>query len=189
MVTIAAAAVDDHKEITLADAEKLVAGVLADGQYSKLEKDTIRHLRKNYKWSEEADTWYRQQIASWASQKGHAEREDRRRTEMQKRTEAQQAALAVLVATRKKALDQWFATHPLPVISALAPQIAQLTLYAILPISRQDWFTLVGCNLLAAAAVIDRINQEIIAMTTPVVPAASPSATSTPAAAAQAPAK
>jgi len=55
----------------LEDAKQLAGVVLADGQYSEVEKRTMRWIRHNYNFSIEADNWYRHEIASWASKKGH----------------------------------------------------------------------------------------------------------------------
>jgi len=56
------------------DAKALAACVLADGEYSQLEKRTMRWIRENFEFSFEADHWYRHEIASWASRVGHLQK-------------------------------------------------------------------------------------------------------------------
>jgi hypothetical protein len=55
--------------ISRADAEALIAAVKDGGTYTDVEKDTMEHIRDNYRWTEGADEWFRTEIASWAATK------------------------------------------------------------------------------------------------------------------------
>lgn len=49
------------------DAEALFALVAADGAYSELEKRTLKHIRKNFKWTEKGNEAFRTQIRAAAA--------------------------------------------------------------------------------------------------------------------------
>lgn len=51
--------------ISLADAEKLLALVKDGDSYTDIEKATMKHIRANYKWTDEADAWFRAEINKW----------------------------------------------------------------------------------------------------------------------------
>lgn len=51
------------------DAKLLFAKVKDGATYSDIEKDTVELLRKNYKWTDSADEWFRSEIRSWAAKK------------------------------------------------------------------------------------------------------------------------
>lgn len=51
--------------ISLSDAEKLLAEVKDGDSYTDCEKTTVKYIRENYKWTDEADTWFRKQINLW----------------------------------------------------------------------------------------------------------------------------
>jgi len=53
--------------ISLADAGKLIAAVTDGGKYTDTEKDTMEYIRANYKFTEEADVWFRGEIAKFAA--------------------------------------------------------------------------------------------------------------------------
>lgn len=55
--------------ISLKDAETLLAAVKDGNDYTDTEKATMKYIRDNYKWTPEADTWFRSQIAKWAATK------------------------------------------------------------------------------------------------------------------------
>ncbi|MBN2891758.1 MAG: hypothetical protein JXL97_07815 [Bacteroidales bacterium] len=55
--------------ISMADAEMLLAKVKDGDSYTDVEKDTMEHIRKTYKWTEEADEWFRTEIRKWAATK------------------------------------------------------------------------------------------------------------------------
>ncbi len=55
--------------ISLADAEKLMAEVKDAGKYTDIEKDTMAYIRDNFKWTDEADEWFRTEIRKWAATK------------------------------------------------------------------------------------------------------------------------
>lgn len=56
--------------ISLADAEKLLAEVKDGNSYTDTEKVTVKYIRENYKWTDEADKWFRAEINKWNLQ-GH----------------------------------------------------------------------------------------------------------------------
>ena len=56
--------------ISLADAKNLLSEVKDGGDYTDVEKDTMKHIRDNYKWTDEADEWFRKEINKWNLQ-GH----------------------------------------------------------------------------------------------------------------------
>ncbi|HVD97432.1 MAG TPA: hypothetical protein VNB90_04450 [Cytophagaceae bacterium] len=55
--------------ISLADAKKLLEAVKDGNDYTDVEKDTIEYIRDNFKWTEEADAWFRTEIRKWAASK------------------------------------------------------------------------------------------------------------------------
>ncbi len=55
--------------ISLADAEKLLAEVKDGHSYTDIEKDTMKYIRDNMKWTDEADKWFRTEIRKWAASK------------------------------------------------------------------------------------------------------------------------
>ena len=55
--------------LSMADAEKLLAEVKDAGKYTDIEKDTMEYIRENFKWTEEADEWFRTEIRKWAATK------------------------------------------------------------------------------------------------------------------------
>jgi len=74
-----------YKAITLAAAEEAISGkgdgriskddaktifdTISDGkQYTPVEKATIKYIRDNYKWTDEADQLFRHMVGSWAAQ-------------------------------------------------------------------------------------------------------------------------
>jgi peptidylprolyl isomerase len=56
--------------ISLADAEKLLAAVKDNNEYTDIEKATMRYIRDNYRFTPEADAEFRKQINLWNLQ-GH----------------------------------------------------------------------------------------------------------------------
>ena len=52
------------------DAETLLVAVKDGDSYTAVEKDTMSYIRSNYKWTDEADTWFRGEINRW-NLKGH----------------------------------------------------------------------------------------------------------------------
>lgn len=55
--------------ISLDDAEVILASVKDGNTYTDIEKKTIAYIRDNYKWTEEADAWFRTEIHKWAATK------------------------------------------------------------------------------------------------------------------------
>lgn len=55
--------------ISLEDAKILMDAVKDSNAYTTVEKDTIAYIRKNYKFTESADKWFRTEIRKWAATK------------------------------------------------------------------------------------------------------------------------
>ena len=55
--------------ISLRDARKLLSGVKDANSYTDIEKRTMRYIRDNYKFTKEADRWFRKEIRKWAATK------------------------------------------------------------------------------------------------------------------------
>lgn len=55
--------------ISRKDAEILLKMVMDGNTYTDVEKDTVEYIRKNLKWTDEADEWFRTQIRIWAADK------------------------------------------------------------------------------------------------------------------------
>ena len=53
--------------ISLSDAEKLLALVKDGSRYTEGEKATMAYIRENYKWTDEADAWFRTKVREWAA--------------------------------------------------------------------------------------------------------------------------
>lgn len=55
--------------ISLDDAKKVLAAVKDGSAYTDIEKATMVYVRDNYKWTPEADEWFRTEIRKWAAEK------------------------------------------------------------------------------------------------------------------------
>jgi len=55
--------------ISLADAKELLTKVVDGNAYTDIEKATMAYVRDNYKWTDEADEWFRTEIRKWAATK------------------------------------------------------------------------------------------------------------------------
>jgi len=55
--------------ISLKDAEEILGKVMDANVYTDIEKDTMAYIRDNYKWTPEADEWFRTEIRKWAATK------------------------------------------------------------------------------------------------------------------------
>lgn len=53
--------------ISIEDARKLIAAVTDGGRYTDVEKETMAHIRDNYRFTDEADGWFREEIRRWAA--------------------------------------------------------------------------------------------------------------------------
>ncbi len=60
--------------ISMEDARELMRRVKEDGMYSDIEKVTISYIREHYKWTDEADEWFRTEIRRWAAKSGIGDR-------------------------------------------------------------------------------------------------------------------
>ena len=56
--------------ISLADAEKLLGAVKDGNQYTDIEQRSMKYVRDNFKFTDEANTWFRNEINKWNLQ-GH----------------------------------------------------------------------------------------------------------------------
>ena len=55
--------------ISLDDAKKLLAAVKDANNYTDVEKDSMKYIRDNYKFTDESDDWFRTEIRKWAGTK------------------------------------------------------------------------------------------------------------------------
>ena len=53
--------------ISIDDANTLFKALENDGKYSTLEKETIKYIQDNYKWTAAADKFLREAVRSWAA--------------------------------------------------------------------------------------------------------------------------
>jgi len=51
------------------DASQVFDAVRDGDSYTDIEKDTVKYLRENYKWTDAADEWFRTEIRKWAATK------------------------------------------------------------------------------------------------------------------------
>ena len=49
--------------------EQILAAVKDGDSYTDIEKDSVKYLRENYKWTDAADEWFRTEIRKWAATK------------------------------------------------------------------------------------------------------------------------
>lgn len=56
--------------ISIADADMLLEKVKDGNSYTDVEKATVKHIRENYKWTDDADEHFRKSINAWNLQ-GH----------------------------------------------------------------------------------------------------------------------
>jgi len=55
--------------LSVDDAKQLYEEVADGDSYTDIEKDTVKYLRENYKWTDAADDWFRTEIRKWAATK------------------------------------------------------------------------------------------------------------------------
>jgi len=55
--------------ISMEDAKMLLEKVKDGDSYTDIEKDTMSYIRNNFKWTEQADEWFRTEIRKWAATK------------------------------------------------------------------------------------------------------------------------
>jgi len=55
--------------ISVEDAKRLIEAVKDGGAYTDIEKDTMKYIRDNYKFTDAADEWFRTEIRKWAAAK------------------------------------------------------------------------------------------------------------------------
>jgi LysM repeat protein len=59
--------------ISLGDAKKILYAVKDSNTYSEIEKHTMSYIRDHYKFTPEADKWFRTEIRKWASSKSSSD--------------------------------------------------------------------------------------------------------------------
>ena len=55
--------------LSVDDAGQLLESVKDGGTYTDIEKDTMAYVRDNFKWTDAADEWFRNEIRKWAGTK------------------------------------------------------------------------------------------------------------------------
>ena len=55
--------------ISTEDAKKLYEKVKDGDSYTDIEKATVKYIRENFKWTDKADKWFRDEIRTWATTK------------------------------------------------------------------------------------------------------------------------
>lgn len=53
--------------ISIEDARHLIGAVKDGGRYTDVEKETMAYIRDTYKFTDEADAWFRDEIRRWAA--------------------------------------------------------------------------------------------------------------------------
>ena len=53
------------------DAKVLFAAVQDHDDYTDIEKNPVKYIRENYKFTVEADGWFRTEVRKWTATKGH----------------------------------------------------------------------------------------------------------------------
>jgi len=71
MISAVDKATEDKDKINIDDCKKLFVEVIDGDKYTQIEKDTMKYIRENYKFENDADQWIRRAIASWAATKAH----------------------------------------------------------------------------------------------------------------------
>lgn len=56
--------------ISMEDAQKIYQAVNDANQYTDVEKDTLKYIRENFRWTEASDQWFRKNVRSWAAKRG-----------------------------------------------------------------------------------------------------------------------
>ena len=51
------------------DAGKIFDAVRDGNAYTDIEKDTVKYIRENFKWTDAADDWFRTEVRKWAATK------------------------------------------------------------------------------------------------------------------------
>ena len=57
------------EEITIEGSKKLFTRIRDYDDYTQIEKQTVAHIRKNYKFTPEANQWLRREIREWTASK------------------------------------------------------------------------------------------------------------------------
>lgn len=58
-----------ESRISKDEAAQILEAVKDGSGYTDIEKDTMAYIRKNYKWTDAADTWFRTEVRKWAAAK------------------------------------------------------------------------------------------------------------------------
>lgn len=71
LLTLAKEAVKTGGVISMAEAKTLFSAVKDGGKYTETEKTTMAHVREHFKWTPEADEWFRTEVRKWAASVGN----------------------------------------------------------------------------------------------------------------------
>lgn len=71
LLSLAKEAVKTGGVISMAEAQKLLSAVKDGGKYTDTEKTTMAHVREHFKWTPEADEWFRAEVRKWAASVGN----------------------------------------------------------------------------------------------------------------------
>lgn len=55
--------------ISMDDAKQMLDAVKDGNSYTDIEKDTMAYVREKFKWTDEADEWFRSEVRKWAATK------------------------------------------------------------------------------------------------------------------------
>ncbi len=100
--------------ISLADAKALLKTVKDSDNYSEIEKATMRHIRDNYDFTPEADSWFRTQVRTWAATKSSPGAAARKKAAVKKAAVKKKPSRRGTVSPvrRKHALEQEYIAPP-----------------------------------------------------------------------------
>lgn len=71
LLALAKEAVKTGGVISMAEAKTLFTAVKDGGKYTETEKTTMAHVREHFKWTPEADEWFRTEVRKWAASVGN----------------------------------------------------------------------------------------------------------------------
>ena len=71
ILSLAKEAVKTGGVISMAEAKTLFTAVKDGGKYTDTEKTTMAHVREHFKWTPEADEWFRTEVRKWAASVGN----------------------------------------------------------------------------------------------------------------------
>jgi len=93
MISTVEAATEDKDKLNIDDCKKLFVEIIDGNKYTDIEKQTMKYIRENYKFENDADQWIRRAIASWAASKAAKEKEKSGDTKAENKKEEKEAKL------------------------------------------------------------------------------------------------